>query len=389
MRILFLGVPLHGHVRPTRAFVAELVRRGHLVRYVAGGAVMEVITHTGADAVSYRTPAVHQLAHIDRLSRLPLTVMEVTAAVLRDDLAPMREWSPDLVITDALAPWGYWVAELLGVPLVTSVPTFAFNARVMIQAILRGSVIRPRGATREKLRAVRAARRIVRELRRTYGVRGVGPSVTAYPRAPLNVVHTARTFQPLGESFPAGTWCFAGPAVDLPRTVEREQRRTFVSMGTLFQHDGMLEQCARGLASESRTVLLSTGGAEIAAAERELPNVQWRPFVDQQDELARSTSFVTHAGLGSVHEALLAGVPMVLLPRMTEQGIVAQRVAALGAGIVLRPGEVTPERIRAAVERVEGEPAVAAAAARLGEALRRGTDAVGACEAIERRVAAT
>jgi UDP:flavonoid glycosyltransferase YjiC (YdhE family) len=80
--------------------------------------------------------------------------------------------------------------------------------------------------------------------------------------------------------------------------------------------------------------------------------------------------------MGSVHEALNYGVPMVLFPQMIEQSIVARQIASLGAGLQLTSISgatsltsdmcVSADRIREAVDDVMRTPRFAQNAARLG-----------------------
>ena len=72
-------------------------------------------------------------------------------------------------------------------------------------------------------------------------------------------------------------------------------------------------------------------------------------FVDARRVLARSSVHVTHAGCNSVHESLLAGVPMVCLPQAFDQFELADSIELLGAGVT---SEETPDQIRAAVRTV-------------------------------------
>ena len=58
--------------------------------------------------------------------------------------------------------------------------------------------------------------------------------------------------------------------------------------------------------------------------------------VDQISVLQTADVFITHCGMNSVNESLYFGVPMVLFPQHSEQRIVADRVAELGAGIKLK-----------------------------------------------------
>jgi UDP:flavonoid glycosyltransferase YjiC (YdhE family) len=65
-------------------------------------------------------------------------------------------------------------------------------------------------------------------------------------------------------------------------------------------------------------------------------------------------------GHGTVCAALLGGKPLLVAPDITEQGITAHKVAALGAGLMLLAGE--EKRIDALLARLLGEPAFTRAA---------------------------
>lgn len=57
--------------------------------------------------------------------------------------------------------------------------------------------------------------------------------------------------------------------------------------------------------------------------------------VEQIKVLQNTDLFITHCGMNSVNESLYYGVPTVLFPQHSEQGLVAKRVNDLGAGIIL------------------------------------------------------
>jgi UDP:flavonoid glycosyltransferase YjiC (YdhE family) len=69
--------------------------------------------------------------------------------------------------------------------------------------------------------------------------------------------------------------------------------------------------------------------------------------------------------------SLQAGVPVILIPTEWDKPDVAQRVVATGAGLRIAPSECTPRRLRAAVERVLGDPSFRANARRLAAAFGR------------------
>ena len=70
---------------------------------------------------------------------------------------------------------------------------------------------------------------------------------------------------------------------------------------------------------------------------------------------ARTSVMVTLGGSGGVLAALRAGVPLVVVPNDGTAGN-ARRVVEAGAGLRIAPDRCTPERLRAAVNRVLSEP---------------------------------
>jgi UDP:flavonoid glycosyltransferase YjiC (YdhE family) len=84
----------------------------------------------------------------------------------------------------------------------------------------------------------------------------------------------------------------------------------------------------------------------------------------------RSTAAVVcHAGMGIVHKAVAAGVPIVVVPFGRDLPEVGRRVAESGAGVVLPLMRLSPERLRASVrEAIALRPGLAGLAARFGAA---------------------
>lgn len=91
--------------------------------------------------------------------------------------------------------------------------------------------------------------------------------------------------------------------------------------------------------------------------------------------LEHAAAVVTHAGHGTIIKALAAGVPVLALPMGRDQPDTTARVVAAGAGLRLKP-TAKPPAIRAAVQRLLGEPAFTAGARRLAAAIAadRATD---------------
>ncbi len=81
--------------------------------------------------------------------------------------------------------------------------------------------------------------------------------------------------------------------------------------------------------------------------------------------------------------ALAHGVPLVCLPGLgADQGIIAGRVQALGAGKAL-PGQAGASELRVAVKQVMATPAYREAAERLARLIGRGDGATNGASALE------
>lgn len=364
MKALFLGLPLHGHTNPSLPLVQALVERGEEVVYFSSEAFAAKIRQVGARFRLYRTPFLSDLGQLsERTDAISWLLMRTTGEVLELDLDAFRAERADYVISDSVAPWGQWVAQLLDVPVVTSVTTFAVNRRVMAFAASAGT--RPKSArlVLSKVRHVARAAMLRRRLRRAYGVRGTSIVGLTFGRSALNVVYTSRYFQPCADTFD-DRFLFIGPSIG-PRTetvsVPWDEGSPldviYVSLGTLFNADpAFYRACFEAFGGLDVRVVMSTGTATTEASLGSPPaNVVVRPWVPQLDVLMRASVFVSHGGMNSVSESLFHGVPLVLVPQMGEQEIVARRVEELGAGLCLSKNEVTADRLRQAVLRVTSD----------------------------------
>ena len=113
------------------------------------------------------------------------------------------------------------------------------------------------------------------------------------------------------------------------------------------------------------------------------PNIRVERWVPLDDLLPRLDAMVTVGGPGTLLAALQADVPVVVIPFNWDHPETAWRVAETGAGIRLGPRELTPERLRNAVERVLHEPSFRQNAHRLALSFARGGGPARAAELLE------
>jgi MGT family glycosyltransferase len=211
----------------------------------------------------------------------------------------------------------------------------------------------------------------------------------------LNLVFTAREFQPAADSFDE-SYKFVGPLIgsrpnpgDLPLESLSQHPIIYISLGTINNTNvAFYQACIAALRDHPGQVVLSAKTEIRAAIGSFPPNFIVRPYVAQLEGLPKVDLFITHGGMNSVQEGLMAGVPLLVVPQQQEQAIVAAQVAKHGAGIVLAgslSGNFSPELIREAVQKIlSTRPAYQESAHRLGETFRAAGGAKRAVAEIER-----
>ncbi len=391
-KALFLGLPLHGHTNPALPLVRALVERGDEVVYFSTETFAAKIQETGAQYRPYRNAFLADLRELsERTDKMSWLLMRTTGEVLAQELDVFRAERPDYIISDSVAPWGQWVAQLLDVPVVTSVATLAVNRHVLAFAASSGT--RPKSArlVLSKIRHVTKAVLLGRQLRREYGVEGTGITGLMFGSSDLNIVYTSRHFQPCAETFD-DRYLFIGPSIgsrtesvaELPAGEPSQAELIYVSLGTLFNAEPTFyRNCFEAFGGQSVRVIMSIGTNTTEASLGTPPaNIVVKPWVPQLEVLRRALVFVSHGGMNSVSESLYNGVPMVVVPQMGEQEVLARQVQRLGAGLCIPKQEVTAERLRQSVQRVMSDNSFREQAARVRESfdaaggVARGADAI-------------
>src|SRR4051794_35055695 len=140
----------------------------------------------------------------------------------------------------------------------------------------------------------------------------------------------------------------------------------YITFGTVFNHDLTLFATALEAARELdvRVVVTLGPGNDPAALGPQPTNVTVARFIPQAQLLPACAAVVSHAGSGTFLAALAAGVPQVLLPQAADQFLNAEAGASAGVAIAIGPDELSVAGVRAALERVVGDPAFRTAAER-------------------------
>jgi MGT family glycosyltransferase len=387
-KTVFFNIPATGHINPSLPVMAELVRRGEEVIYVNMENTRAQIEHTGVRFLPY--PDLPQLAELvnqasgGNLADNALALIGIAEQILPFVFDTLQREKPDYVMHDSLASWGKQAAEVLKLPTIASVVTFALlpgappplpmSMLLPMMGMIAGGIL-PR---------MPDYWRLARRMKEKFGVKGVGLTGALMNLADMNIVFTSREFQPGSEKMGAA-FKFVGPSissarvdgVEFPFDQLTRHPVIYISLGTINNTNmDFYRNCFAAFADYPAQFILSVGKkTDIAALGQIPPNFIVRNFVPQLDVLQKADLFITHGGLNSVSEGLYYGLPLVVVPQQIEQLFVALQVAKHGAGLALgvRPpiGIVTANELRMAVDTVLGSVAsYKQAAVRLGDSFR-------------------
>ncbi|HSR67367.1 MAG TPA: macrolide family glycosyltransferase [Acidobacteriota bacterium] len=392
-KIAFFGFPAFGHVNPTLAVVEELRNRAHEVVYWCSHSFAERLEAAGADFRSYGHPLLEELSVTpENINRLPLTVMEACQWFLTDCLSSVRDEAFDLIMHDSVAPWGKLTAQVLGLPSIASVSTFAFHRRML--GLARGLYDIPFSWSRTmtKLKTLWRIRSVGRALRRQDFPSPAMLDLIFARGTAASLVYTWPGFQPFADSFGPDVH-FVGPSlqhsrddVDFPfKRLDPRRPLLYISLGTLFNRESdFFEHCFQAFASSDWQVVLTLGGGlDVEDFEQQAPsNFILCRYAPQLRLLEGAKAAITRGGMNTVNECLYFGVPALAIPFLSEQAVVAGRLVQVGAGKALKPAQVDPTRLREAVEALQ-QPHYLDKARQIRDSMRRTGGYRAACDVIE------
>jgi MGT family glycosyltransferase len=151
---------------------------------------------------------------------------------------------------------------------------------------------------------------------------------------------------------------------------------------TYMDQQDLAERTAEALAELPVRGLLTAGRAIDPSRLPAASNVEVREFVPHSAVFGEASLVVTHAGMGTVHAALAAGVPLLCIPDGRDQNDIAVRVAAHGAGARVRRNARTPA-IRRAIEAALADEGLRREAERIGQVLRSEDGAARSADELE------
>ena len=391
-KIIFIGVPAHGHTNPSLPVVNELVARGHNIIYYNTGEFRPQIEGTGVTFRTYPSPMPDsaELSKIaGNLADVSVYLIKLSQRLVPFMLEEIEREQPELLLFDSIALWGMMCARITGIPSVSSITTFVaegvkwdFTWRQLLHIL---------GSALPRLPQIIHGRL---QLTRAHGRHSL-PSVLFPAVGDLNIVYTSRYFQP-ESTFVDERFRFVGPSInaatrsgDFPFEHLQDKKCVYISFGTMYNRRlDFYQQCFSAFGKREEQFILSIGEGTAIEELGAIPeNFIVRNRVPQLDILQHVDAFITHAGMNSVNESLYYGVPMVAIPQQFEQFINAREVERHGAGIMLgeQPpfGRVPVGELQTALTTVLNENRYQQAARVIGDSFREAGGYVQAVQEIE------
>jgi len=399
-RILAYTLSAPGHLFPVVSTLVELRRRGHDVVVVAGTPAREAVECAGlrwraASAegeLTWKAPRSDDDHEQERRKRAAMMMRqqgEHAAADLEQAIAAER---PDVLLVDPVLGASV-AAEASGLPwaLAAHSPLLIPTRRARSLGPGNPPPAGILGHVRDWLEGVRQRRMrdrhlpLVNQLRVSRGLDPLRHIWHGTRRAPLVLAYTAEPFEYPRKDWPSSVR-FVGPGIweapaESPEWLAETGDTPLVLVSTSSIHqaeDTLVEAAFAALADQPVQVVATIPVTRIPA---HVPaNFRVERYIPHAAVLERAACVVCHGGFGTTQKSLAAGVPVVVVPFGSDQFEVARRVEAAGAGVRLPASELTPERLREAVQRaMECRPG----AERVAAAFRRTGGAGAAADAIE------
>ncbi|NSL86221.1 hypothetical protein ECE50_005240 [Chitinophaga sp. Mgbs1] len=382
-RFLFGSVPLHGHLNPTIGIAQQLIRDHHTVAYAAHSHVKQVFEKAGipflekfqwGDAVilSNETIAAGKKLLLPWILKKKMNTTPAECIIhqleqgVTDFLELIDNWRPDVCVFDTMFYPGIIAAEIRKVPYAVSCPTQLLLPCNTIIPEEKGHTMRPFRKLLAQL-MVLTLRRITQQVNKIRQLHQLPLQQVFWKHhtPALYLAYTSDAFEFRRSDLLSQTY-YIGPSVsrefagaDVPFPWEWLDGRPVVyfSMGTVYIRKQIISQVIKASAGAPWQLVISTGKAFPPETWTDIPeNVLIRSYVPQVALMEKVSAVVSSGGFGTVGQALMNGVPLVVIPQILEHRVTASKVVHAKAGIKLSSWLVSAGRLHKAIAALLQDP---------------------------------
>jgi MGT family glycosyltransferase len=366
MHIAFVTLGAFGHINPTLALAAELVKQGNRVTYFTTEDFRGIIEDTGADFVPVPSWMAQNDHHNDDKDQkggkekkedenvaatVPFLFLNEAGSYIDVVLDTLKDDVPDAIVHDFAGIAGTMAADVLHTKNIMLYASYPSNDHYSVSASFTNV------PEDHPLRI--AADRLADSYVEKYGCRKMTVKEIFDGRGDYNIVMMQKRLVPYAESYD-DSFAFTGVQIG-KRTAfgswkapENGKKLLYSSLGTAFnnwpEYYPILFDAVRDL---DINVFAALGSIDPKSLKDIPKNVEVGQMVPQLDILSQADLFITHAGMGGTQESIYYGVPMIAIPQMDEQAITARQIENKGLGLAfLDKDQITSESLRDAIVKI-------------------------------------
>ncbi|BCO36809.1 glycosyl transferase [Mycobacterium heckeshornense] len=382
MRVAVVAGPDPGHSFPAIALCQRFSAAGDQPILLTGTEWLDVARAAGLDAAEL-DGLEPTAADDDRDAGAKIHQRAARMAVL--NLPRLQALAVDLVVSDVITACGGMAAELLAIPWIELNPHPLYLPSKGLPPVGSGLAAGTgvRGRLRDALLRSLTARSLRAGMRQRAAAR-VGIGLPARDPGPLRrLIATLPALEVPRPDWPAEA------VVVGPLHFEPTNQVLAIPPGSgpvVVVAPSTALTGARGMAQVALDCLVPgrglPAGARVVVSRLNGPNLTVPPWavvgLGRQDELlAQANVVVCGGGHGMVAKALLAGVPLVVVPGGGDQWEIANRVVRQGSGLLVRP--LSADGLVAAVGEVLSSPRYRDAARQAAASVAEVADPVEVC----------
>ncbi|MBW8688269.1 glycosyltransferase [Chitinophaga rhizophila] len=389
---LFGCIPASGHINPTLGIARQLISEGHTVIYATHPAMKETLSREGisiAEDFSWGDPALlfNELMASDRekeiskamKARYGVSLVGATVYNLEQGVADfihlIDKWRPDVCYIDSLFPVGIIASEVRNIPCVVSAAGFVYLAAQQAWPYFNGKKISFFFRMVIRLMYGREADKVLRRLnilRRQYGL-PLQQTFMKHPRVAAFLLYSSAGMEFKRTDLLPQTF-YIGPAVSLtekaipfPWDWLDGRPVIYFTMGTVYIRKTLIDHMIAAAKDAPWQVVISTGRTYKATDWNDLPeNVLICEYVPQIALLDKTTVVVTAGGFGTVGQAAMKSIPMVIIPFSIDHYFTAKTIVIRKAGILLPRKRATALKLRKAIDILLNNPVYECGAKAIG-----------------------
>lgn len=390
-KILFFNVPGHGHINPTVPVVETLVANGHEVIYYNVEGFGNKVLAAGATFRAYPVQFDASTHDVRQLPKIYYHIWQGCESLVNWLVDEINHQRPDCIVHDSLCAWGKIAAELAKVPAICSHTFFIFNTRSIINTIISNPSIIWQTTSWLGLKNLSywwEAKKMKDSVLEKFCLNKAKYRNTFSNEQEVNIIFTSRHIHP-DTLAPEEIEKYHFVGASIP--AKRQQTNTqifdniylkdkgnvpiiYVSLGT-GQMNNRIEPFKKIIASlggQAFRVIMSIGNYLKISDLGIIPNnISVLQTVPQLHVLSKADLFITHAGMNSMHESLVNGVPMIALPMQGEQFVNAHRIEEMGCGLMMNIENIKQDDLLKKVHYLLENYRVKSNTQAVGEALKR------------------